>query len=49
MKRMVLPHSYESYRKQKRSISPTELRRAAGGIAVRTIVNNSHLYIKDPL
>jgi len=48
MKRMVLPHTYESYRKQKRSISPSELKRAAGGIAVRTIVNNSNLHIKDP-
>ena len=48
MRLRVIPHSYQTLKKQKDSIQASELRRQAGGLAVRTIVNNSHLYIADP-
>jgi hypothetical protein len=38
MKRRLLPHSYESYKKQMKSISPSTLKQQAGGVAVRNIV-----------
>jgi len=38
MKRRLLPHSYESIKKQMRSISPSVLKKQAGGIAVRNIL-----------
>lgn len=38
MKRRLLPHTYESFKKQMRSISPSVLKAQAGGIAVRNIV-----------
>lgn len=47
MRSRVLPHSYESKAKQKRALSPSEIRRQAGGLAIRSIVNNAHIYAKN--
>lgn len=49
MKKRILPHSYETFRKQQRSISPSEIKRQAGGVAVRTIVNPLESAVPDPI
>jgi hypothetical protein len=35
----VLRNTYQSYKKQMRTISPTEMRARQGGLAVRTITD----------
>ena len=42
----VLPHSYETRDKQKLRQSPDDLKRKAGGVAVRTILNSTEVHSK---
>ena len=48
-KNRVLRHTYQSYKKQLRTVSPGELKKRAGGLAVRTVQDFDRMHPTDPM